>query len=645
MLVASLLTNSISCTFMAVSMNRYTLFMSRFLIGLTQSSFVIYAPVWVDEFAPAYWLTLWMGLVQGATVVGVMVGYLVAGYINSGGVSWRYAIVIQAAVVFSCALVFAITPRKYINLEKRGSLLEGSEWNRHKQGGAHNSSNGDTTGTTSVDERGDIGAGGGGGGGGVIVSHRVRTNAKASQLDYCVNEDGHREDSEGRTVTDDGLPTANRYFDPQPHSTFLGIEPFKTRPHTMIPSTSPAGTVFEGMEVASHVDDPFIVRMRSNAETPRVVEAGEGALGLMSEGSTQVDTKVGVNGDGYSGIGTGSGTGTSLPNGQVPAHTIGRPVGERELKSGAHQRQGDTPQVMSAVSGEQVRKELNQVSQVTGHQRSKEKQESTGRLLRMLLGNPIYFWTVFAISGLLYVVTGVQYWSTAYFIEVLGVASELVLVGFSAVAASAPTVGVLLGGIVTDRIGGYKSKTGMYKSLLLCSGFGMSAAACGIICGFMDNFMVALLFVWLLLFFGAAMFPASTGILIAAVDPKHRAFASGLSMFTFNIFGYALGSFLPGVMITLVGLKHGMKMVFGGSLVGVAGIILSTFFAWKDQKGSCSELVVNNEFDDHEAINVVSEVDGRERWGEGSEASEVEGSERWGEGREGGENISPEENL
>ena len=40
---------------------------------------MIYAPVFVEEFAPPEVKTLWVGLVQAAVPVGVMLGYIIAG--------------------------------------------------------------------------------------------------------------------------------------------------------------------------------------------------------------------------------------------------------------------------------------------------------------------------------------------------------------------------------------------------------------------------------------------------------------------------------------------------------------------------------------------------------------------------------------
>lgn len=43
------------------------------LLQFTQGGFSIYCPVWVDEFADADHMVLWMGLIQGGILFGVMV--------------------------------------------------------------------------------------------------------------------------------------------------------------------------------------------------------------------------------------------------------------------------------------------------------------------------------------------------------------------------------------------------------------------------------------------------------------------------------------------------------------------------------------------------------------------------------------------
>lgn len=74
--MVSVLLNSASVFFLALSQNIAMLFTSRFLIGASQSVFCIYAPVWIDEFAPPKYCSSWMGLLQGSTALGVVVRYV-----------------------------------------------------------------------------------------------------------------------------------------------------------------------------------------------------------------------------------------------------------------------------------------------------------------------------------------------------------------------------------------------------------------------------------------------------------------------------------------------------------------------------------------------------------------------------------------
>jgi MFS family permease len=77
------------------SYNLYLIYLSRIGMGITQAFCVIYGPVWVNEFSPPTSTTKWMGLLQAAVPLGVMLGYAIAGsFINFGGgfLSWRLAI-------------------------------------------------------------------------------------------------------------------------------------------------------------------------------------------------------------------------------------------------------------------------------------------------------------------------------------------------------------------------------------------------------------------------------------------------------------------------------------------------------------------------------------------------------------------------
>lgn len=63
-------------------------------------------------------------------------------------------------------------------------------------------------------------------------------------------------------------------------------------------------------------------------------------------------------------------------------------------------------------------------------------------------------------------VTGIQFWTTAYFLLVLDEDPNVTMITFSLVCITAPLAGVSVGSYFSDRIGGYKGEN-LLKSIKL----------------------------------------------------------------------------------------------------------------------------------------------------------------------------------
>jgi len=75
-----------------------------------------------------------------------------------------------------------------------------------------------------------------------------------------------------------------------------------------------------------------------------------------------------------------------------------------------------------------------------------------------VLSNKNYILFTFSITVLYFILTGVQYWMTLYWIEVLGFEESTVFITFGIVSITGPVLGVIVGGSITTMLGGYKSK-------------------------------------------------------------------------------------------------------------------------------------------------------------------------------------------
>jgi hypothetical protein len=64
---------------------------------------------------------------------------------------------------------------------------------------------------------------------------------------------------------------------------------------------------------------------------------------------------------------------------------------------------------------------------------------------------------MFALTGLFYVVTGIQYWVPGYIVNVLDIEPHTATLFFVIVSLSAPIGGVIVGGIITTAYGGYNA--------------------------------------------------------------------------------------------------------------------------------------------------------------------------------------------
>ena len=64
--------------------------------------------------------------------------------------------------------------------------------------------------------------------------------------------------------------------------------------------------------------------------------------------------------------------------------------------------------------------------------------------------------------------------------------------------------------------------------------------------GFLRGFGPMIACVWFILFFGGAIVPGATGMVISSVDPRLKAFSSAMSMLTYNVLGYSAGTIIPG---------------------------------------------------------------------------------------------------
>lgn len=211
---------------------------------------------------------------------------------------------------------------------------------------------------------------------------------------------------------------------------------------------------------------------------------------------------------------------------------------------------------------------------------------STADAVACLFNTPVYLRTVLSLTALYFVVTGIQFWWTAYAVDVLGAPKDLVVLWFAIGAIAMPLLGVITGSTIVDRLGGFQTKRGVARTLRVSSLFATLAATSALVTCFISPglgaFPTVVSLIFVTLFFGGCIIPAATGVIMESSPPEARPVASALSMFANQVLGYALSPLVSSVVMEFTGsgnsispaqLHLGFRIVMSWGTLGAIGFV------------------------------------------------------------------------
>ena len=206
----------------------------------------------------------------------------------------------------------------------------------------------------------------------------------------------------------------------------------------------------------------------------------------------------------------------------------------------------------------------------------------------LVLTTPLYLTITFGLCSIYFIVTGIQFWMTAYLIRILEIDPVTVVILFSVTTVTAPLFGVIMGGIFADNYGGYKGKNSV-KAMKLCCAFGFVSFVFAFPLGFLFSIIYVITLLWFFLFFGAAIIPVGTGLMISSVRKDCQATSSSLSQLTFNLFGYFFSPILTGYIMDKFtdkkeGFIWGMRIIFWWVIFALFFMICSFIIVYQKYK-------------------------------------------------------------
>jgi MFS family permease len=484
--------NLVCVLVLATGQNKWLLMASRLGIGITQTTPCVYAPVWVDEFALEGYATTWMSVLQAGVPLGVMVGYATGGGAVSAGAPWQTAIWVQVAILAPLALGTLFVPARYLDIN--GNATQKPE-----------------AGAAGDEEQAELGVGGVSGVGGAD---------QEGMVDLATLAMGARAiDGAAMLPTIPASPDGSLVEEPDGWS-----------------AASAASSGRAHSESISSVYSDSSDNGRSRGES-------RGSLGSM-------DGSGGGTPRGGGGGGGGGGSSSSSRRRRVRRSLIPNPEAARgrDRLASLCGMDYETEQMIkanSALKGAGEGMPIEQYAVIA----AKRAQFGLLRQLRGLMRSRMWVATVAGLCALYFVVTGVQFWATEYLTVVLGESLATVIGAFTATSATGPVLGVVFGGWYVDRAGGYKDAEGRATASKCCAMFGAIAVCLAVPAAFVKHFESVIAMVWLVLFWGGAVVPGATGLLLTAVPHDQRQFSSAMAMLATNVAGYAAGTILPGAVM------------------------------------------------------------------------------------------------
>lgn len=188
-----------------------------------------------------------------------------------------------------------------------------------------------------------------------------------------------------------------------------------------------------------------------------------------------------------------------------------------------------------------------------------------------IMKEPVFLFTGLANSVVFFGMAVIQFWGADYMQYVVGVEDEFVLLYvFSAICITGPPAGIILGGVIGSKIGGYTVR----KAIVICVGL------CAMSCVFaliitLDSSHVAYfgIMVWLYFFFSGATTPLETGIVISSLPERLRGDGFSVMNFILNLIGNLPASSVYGLIYENTEHTHNTYAMFFTMSYNVVGLI------------------------------------------------------------------------
>ena len=165
--------------------------------------------------------------------------------------------------------------------------------------------------------------------------------------------------------------------------------------------------------------------------------------------------------------------------------------------------------------------------------------------IKKIICNKLFLFTTLSDSVAFFGMGIIQFWGDKYMEVVLKMETTLRFVIFALLCLLGPICGMVFGGMVCSKLGGYNTKKAMILTIILL----LMAAVFSSLITLGNKMVVFIIFSWCYLFFLCGAMPPASGIIIASLDNNLRGDGFALSNSLLNLIGSFPSSYIFGALL------------------------------------------------------------------------------------------------
>ena len=200
------------------------------------------------------------------------------------------------------------------------------------------------------------------------------------------------------------------------------------------------------------------------------------------------------------------------------------------------------------------------------------------RQIKAIVKSPLFILINVLLFAIYAIVAAIQFWINDYLQYGLRIENpQTRLLMFGSCIITSPPLGMIIGGVILSKIGGYESERAIYIPLFAS----LVVTIFANLAPLSDNAYIFLPLFWIYFFAGSAIIPVANGILLVSVDKQYTGAASSISILLYNVLGRFPGPNLYAFFKSLINDDYSRKpmwMLLNVSVVGFLAVLIALKF-------------------------------------------------------------------